>query len=113
VKELPLPARPQNDNRGNTSKTTAIILEKIKKLGKCNNMMLLEAVQKDRRLKKNQRIQYHLDRLRERDLITITHGWECKRQGKTKVDYKKRTIQLTVTGQYYTEFPDLIGDIIR
>lgn len=113
VKELPLPARLQNDNRGNTSKTTAIILEKIKKLGKCNNMMLLQEVQKDSRLKKNQRIQYHIDKLRELDFITITHGWEYMREGKTRVDYKKRTIQLTVTGQYYAEFPDLIGDIIR
>jgi hypothetical protein len=82
VKELPLPARPENDNRGNTSKTTAIILEKIKKLGKCNNTMLLEDVQKDRRLKNNQRIQYHLDKLRELDLITITHGWTYVRDGK-------------------------------
>jgi hypothetical protein len=113
VIELPLPARPENDNRGNTSKTTAIILEKIKKLGKCNNMMLLEEVQKDRRLKKNQRIQYHLDKLREMDLISITHGWEYMREGKTKVDYKKKTIQLTVTGKYYAEYPGLIGDIIR
>jgi hypothetical protein len=74
VMELPLPARPKNDNRGNTSKTTAIILEKIKNFGKCNNTMLLEKVQKDKRLKTNQRIQYHLDKLRELDLITVTHG---------------------------------------
>ena len=113
VKELPLPARPENDNKGNTSKTTAIILEKIKDFGKCNNMMLLEKVQKDRRLKKKQRIQYHINKLRELGLITITHGWEYIREGKSKVDYKKRTIRLTVTGQYYAEFPDLIGDIVR
>jgi hypothetical protein len=43
VKELPLPT---NDTRVNTSRTTAIILEKIKRLGKCNNMMLLESVLK-------------------------------------------------------------------
>ena len=112
VIELPLPARPENDDRGNTSKTTAIILEKIKKLGKCNNMMLLEDVQKDKRLKKSQRIQYHLDKLRGLDLITITHGWRYVRTGKPKIDYKKRTIQLTTTGRYYAEFPDLIGDIV-
>jgi len=105
VKELPLPTRPVNDNRGNTSKTTAIILEKIKQFGKCTNMMLLEKVQKDRRLKKNQRIQYHLDKLRELNLITITQGWEYTKEGKPKIDYKKRTIQLTLTGQYYAEFP--------
>ena len=60
--------------------------------------MLLEAVQKDRRLKKNQRIQYHLDKLRERDLITITHRWQYMREGKTKVDYKKRTIHAWYCG---------------
>jgi hypothetical protein len=112
VKELPLPIRPENDNRGNTSKTTAIVLEKIKKLKKCNNMMLLEEVQRDKRVKKNQRIQYHLDKLRERNLITIIQGWEYIKSGKSKIDYKKRTIQLTMTGQYYAEFPDLIGDLI-
>lgn len=111
VKELPLPLRPENDNKGKTSKTTAIVLEKIKKLGKCNNMMLLEQVQKDRRVKKNQRIQYHLDKLRDRDLISIKQGWSYIRNGKTKTDYKKRTLQLTPTGQYYAEYPDLIGDI--
>ena len=47
VKELPLPTRPENDSRGNTSKTTSIILQKIGKLGKCNNMMLLGSVRKD------------------------------------------------------------------
>ena len=77
--------------------------------GKCNNTMLLEKVQKDKRLKTNQRIQYHLDKLREPDLITITHGWQYLKDGKTKVDYKKRTIQITVTGKFYAQFPDLIG----
>lgn len=113
VKELPLPVRPENDNKGNSSKTTAIILELIKRLGKANNMMLLENVRKDRRLKKNQRIQYHLDKLREMDLITVNHGWSYVRDGKPKTDYKKRTIKLTATGQYYAEFPDLVGGLFR
>jgi Family of unknown function (DUF6293) len=112
VKELPLPARPENDNKGKTSKTTAIILQKIQKLGRCNHLMLTEEVRKDKRLKKNQRIQYHLDKLREREIITITLGWEYVRSGKSKIDYKKKTIQLSATGQYYAEYPELIGDII-
>ena len=74
--------------------------------------MLTEEVRKDRRLKKNQRIQYHLDKLREREIITITLGWEDVRSGKSKIDYKKKTIQLSATGQHDAEYPDLIGDIM-
>jgi hypothetical protein len=112
VQELPLPIRAENDNKGNTSKTTAIILEKIKNLGKCNHIMLREELRKEKRLKKKQRIQYHLDKLRDHELITISHGWSYIKNGKTKIDYKKRTIELTSTGQYFAEFPDLIGNIV-
>jgi len=116
VKELPMPARPEDDNKGNTSKTTSIVLEKIKKLGKCTNAMLLETVRKDSRIKKNQRIEYHLRKLYENDLISITIGWETpsksQKTGKPKIDYKKRTIQITPSGEYHAEFPDLVGDIV-
>lgn len=116
VKELPMPVRPEDDNRGNTSRTTAIILEKIKKLGKCTNQILLDEVRKDRRLKKNQRIQYHLKKLVENNLISITAGWEKRtrnpKTGKPDVDYKKRTIQLTPSGEYYADFPGLMGSIV-
>ena len=115
VKELPMLVRPENDNRGNTSKTTSIVLEKIKKLGKCTNAMLLEAVRKDPRIKKNQRIEYHLNKLFENNLISITIGWESPsktKTGKPKIDHKKRTIQLTSSGEYHAEFPDLIGSMV-
>lgn len=116
VKELPMPIRPEDDNRGNTSRTTAVILKKIKKLGKCTYKMLLEEVRKDPSLRKNQRIEYHLKKLLERNLISITIGWHSSRKnektGKPQIDYKKRTIQLTASGEYYAEFPDLIGTIV-
>ncbi|CUR51341.1 Putative endonuclease [Nitrosotalea devaniterrae] len=116
VKELPMPVRPEDDNRGNSSRTTAIILEKIKKLKKCTNKMLLEEIRKDSRLKKNQRMEYHLKKLLQNDLITITAGWEKstvnQRTGKHDIDYKKRTIRLTSSGEYYAEFPGLMGSII-
>lgn len=118
VKELPMPVRPEDDNRGNTSKTTSIVLEKIKKFGKCTHAMLLEKVRKDSRIKKNQRIEYHLKKLFENNLISITIGWETKskseKTGKyiSKMDYKKRTIQITPSGEYYAEFPDLVGNIV-
>jgi len=116
VKELPMPVRPEDDNRGNSSRTTMIILEKIKKLKKCTNKMLLEEIRKDSRLKKNQRMEYHLKKLLENNLITITAGWEKptvnQRTGKHDIDYKKRAIQLTSSGEYYAEFPGLMGSII-
>jgi len=115
VKELPIPIRPEDDNRGKTSRTTSIIIEKIKKLGNCTNSMLLEEVRKDHRLRRNQRIEYHLRKMLENNLITISIGWERKTLkphiGKPKIDYKKRTIRLTPLGEYYAEFPSLIGNL--
>jgi hypothetical protein len=115
VKELPMPVRPEDDNKGNTTRTTAIILEKIKKLGKCTNQMLLNEIRKDPRLKKNQRLEYHLNKLVENNLISITIGWEKTtknpRTGKNEIDRKKRTIQLTTSGEYYADFPGLMGSI--
>jgi len=116
VKELPMPVRPEDDNKGNTSRTTAIVLEKIKKLGKCTNRMLLEEMRKDPRLKKNQRLEYHLKKLTENNLITITIGWEKPtknlRTGKPEIDRKMRTIMLTPSGEYYADFPGLMGSIV-
>jgi Family of unknown function (DUF6293) len=119
VIELPLPARPINDNRGNTSKNTAIILQKIKEQVESNNSILIHEIQNDKRLKKKPRIQYHLDKLRDLGLIKIEQGWKYPRTNKrTKLveivtDYKKRTIRLTPTGEYYAEFPGLIDDLIK
>ena len=116
VKELPMPIRPEDDDRGNTSRTTAIVLEKIKKLGKCTHSMLLDEVRKDNRLKKNQRIEYSLKKLLENNLISITLGWEKPNKnlktGKPHIDHKKRTIQLTSSGEYYADFPGLLGSIV-
>lgn len=116
VKELPMPARPEDDNRGSTSRTTAIILQKIKKFGKCTNQMLLDKMRRDPRLKKNQRLEYHLKKLVENNLISIDIGWEKRtrnlRTGKPEVDRKKRTIQLTPSGEYYADFPGLMGSIV-
>ena len=115
VKELPMPIRPENDDRGNTSRTTAIIIGIIKKLGKCTNGRLLDEVRKDRSLNRKQRIEYHLKKLLEHNLITITVGWEKPtrniRTGKPNIDYKKRTIQLTALGEYYAAFPGLMGNL--
>jgi len=115
VKELPMPIRPEDNNFGNTSRTTSIIIQSIKKLGKCTNGMLLEEVRKDHRLSKNQRIEYHLRKLVENNFITVSIGWESQKRnpftGKPKIDHKKRTIRLTSLGEYYSEFPGLMGDL--
>jgi hypothetical protein len=111
VKELPIPPRPENDNRGKTSLTTAVILEKIRDSKKCTYNMLLKAIRQDPRCRKKQRIEYHLKKLKENNLISITLGWEYTQHGKLKMDHKKRTIMLTPSGSFYAKFPDLLGGL--
>jgi nucleoside-diphosphate-sugar epimerase len=111
VKELPMPPRPENDNRGRASLTTAIILEKISDFKKCTYKMLLEAIRQDHRCRKKQRIEYHLRKLKENNLISITLGWEYNKGGKLEMDHKKRTIMLTSSGSFCAKFPDLVGSI--
>jgi len=76
----------------------------------------LEEMRKDPRLKKNQRLEYHLKKLTENNLITITIGWEKPtknlRTGKPEIDRKMRTIMLTPSGEYYADFPGLMGSIV-
>lgn len=118
VKILPIPKRPINDDKGNTSKTTSIVLEKIKQLGKCTHKMLRDKVREDRRIrKKNQRIEHSLKILTDRQLITIEKGWvapNAKRSpytGEYQKDTRHVTIQLTETGKYFADFPDLVGNL--
>ena len=63
-----------------------------------------------------QKLQYHLTKLQANDLITITRGWVTETKdnftGQYKTDYKQTTIEITNTGKYYAEFPDLVGDIL-
>jgi hypothetical protein len=73
--------------------------------------VLLDAIRQDRRCKRKQRIEYHLRKLAENNLISITLGWKYEREGKLKMDQKKRTIMLTSLGRYYAKFPDLLGSI--
>jgi hypothetical protein len=115
---LPIPKRPVNDAKGNTSKTTSIVLEKIKKLKKCTHQMLRDEVRKDRRIKnKNQRIEHSLKILSSRDLISVEQGWVAPGatkdpySGKYKKDTRSVTIQLTKQGEYYANFPDLVGNL--
>lgn len=120
VKELPMPIRPENDNLGNTSKTTALVLEKInklvKKLGKCNNRMLLTEIQKDPKSRSIKRIEYTLNILENNNLITRTAGWETSKKnnktGKNIINRKLKTIRLTPTGEFYAEYPGLMGSIV-
>jgi len=55
-------------------------------------------------------------KLLENNLISITIGWEKPtknlKTGKPQIDYKKRTIQITSSGEYYADFPGLLGSIV-
>ena len=117
VAELPVPSIPLDDSRGNTTKTTSIILQQIAKYDKVNNVRLLDDLKKKIKKLTPQKLQYHLNKLETNNLITRERGWVTitvsRTTGKEKIktDNKKTTIQLTSTGQYYAEFPDLIGNL--
>ena len=59
-------------------------------------------------------------KLEENNLITISRGWTTGKTTKDsftgesiapKINQKLTTIQITSTGKYYAEFPDLVGNI--
>ena len=123
VMELPVPTRAVDDYRGETSKTTSIILQKILELSPTNNQYLLEKLEnteiivikpdKDRKkFKKHKKItgqllSYHLKKLEDAGCITKTRGWQ---KGKKK-DSKLNTIKITETGKYYAYYPEVIGEV--
>ena len=117
VKELPVPSIPRNDSRGNTTKTTSIVLQFIGKLGTTNNSLLLHKLQDSRKVTKltPQKLYYHLQKLETNKLITIERGWvhgTNPRTGQPRINRTLTTIELTVQGEYYAEFPDLVGNIV-
>ena len=117
VRELPVPSIPRNDSRGNTTKTTSIVLQFIGKLGKTNSSLLLHKLQDSRKITKltPQKLSYHLQKLEANNLITITRGWvhgTDRRTGQPRINRTLTTIELTVLGKKYAEFPDLVGNIV-
>ena len=116
VLELPVPSIPRNDSRGNTTKTTSIVLQFIGKLGKTNSSLLLHKLQDSRKITKltPQKLSYHLQKLEAYNLITITRGWVHgidRRTGQPRINRTLTTIELTVLGKKYAEFPDLVGNM--
>tara|TARA_Y100000996_G_scaffold286697_1_gene226331 strand:+ start:134 stop:910 length:777 start_codon:yes stop_codon:yes gene_type:complete len=122
VIELPVPSIPRDDSRGSTTQTTSIVLQTISKTEKTNNVLLIEKLQKIKEVKKMtpQKLQYHLKKLEANNLITISRGWTTGRVSKNsltgesippKINQKLTTIQITTAGEFYAEFPDLVGDI--
>ena len=118
VLELPLPSIPRDDNRGSTTKTSSIVLELIGELRKTNNSRLLGKLEGDKRIGKlsPQKLQYHLNKLEVNKLITINRGWVTGKKnqytGQYVIDKKKTPIEITNTGKYYADFPDLVGNIL-
>jgi DNA-binding transcriptional ArsR family regulator len=126
VRELPVPSRAENANGGKTDRTSSAVLEKISKLSPTNNSNLLEklsdveiTIQKirpgDKPIIKHtkftgQKLSYHLKRLEEKGLITITKGWAYGKDNRRK-NNRTNTITVTETGKYYAEYPDLLGEV--
>jgi hypothetical protein len=125
VRELPVPSRAENTSQGESTRTSSIVLEKIKELSPTNNKHLLEKLGSEKApvVKKipgsnktktvykkftGQILSYHLNKLDDAGLITRVRGWVS---GKKK-NNKLNTITITETGKYYAEFPDVIGEVI-
>ncbi|CAD6368401.1 putative CRISPR-associated protein [metagenome] len=125
VRELPVPSRAENTTSGSTTKTSALVIEKIRELEPTNNKHLLEKlstekvemIKIDPKTKKKKKVfkkftgqilSYHIKKLVEAGLITSERGWK---KGK-KTDYKLNTIKLTETGKHYADYPDVIGEVL-
>lgn len=124
VIELPVPTRAVDDHKGNTTKTTSIILQKILEFSPTNNKHLLEKLanekievirprmegKKSKVYKKinGQLLSYHLKKLEDAGCITKKRGW----QKGNKKDDKLNTIEITETGRFYAYYPDVIGEVV-
>ena len=94
---------------------TSIILQKIARTEKTNNVKLLNDLKGRIRKITPQMLQYHLTKLEKNNLITRSRGWVTgvsQYTGQVKMNNKLTTIQLTSTGEYYAEFPDLVGNLV-
>jgi len=133
VRELPVPGRAENNSRGKNVKTSSIILSKLREFGRpCSNKEFLEYlvnsktkfphVVKDPKTKeeiivlknfenKPQLLSYHLGLLLNADLIVILSNLRVNPDSRKK-DRRQNTIALTDSGQYYADYPDILGDIL-
>jgi hypothetical protein len=133
VRELPVPGRAENNSKGKSVKTTAIILSKIREFGRpCSNKELLEYlintntkfpfVKKDPKTNteitelrtfkdKPQLLSYHLGKLLESDLIVILSNLRVNPDSRKK-DRRQNTIGLTESGKHYADYPDILSDIL-
>ena len=100
VFELPIPIIP----RANTlRKRQSSILQKINEYKKINN----KKIESDLKLRPTE-LNYHLIELEKKNLITISRGWEYTKDSKIKTDKRQITIEVTKSGEFISEFPELI-----
>ena len=125
VRELPLPSRSSNSTRGDSLKTTGLVLSKLRELNvPCTPKFLFEKLEgvlfpyvtKDEKSGKEitemrpftqQLISYHIGKLDEMGLIELTEGYIKK--GERKKNRRSKTITLKEMGTYYADYPDLLG----
>ncbi len=128
VRELPVPSRAENTSKGDSTKTTGIILSKLREIDRgCTNKYLLEMlenvkfpfVKKDPKTDKEvtemrafypQLLTYHLRKLENSELIKIEDGF--REEGKRKKSGRQNTITLTETGKHYADYPDILGEVL-
>ncbi len=129
VRELPVPSRAENTSKGDSTKTTGIILSKLREINRgCTNKYLLEMLENTKfpfvtKDKKNldkeitemrpigaQLLSYHLRKLESADLIAIENGF--REEGKKRKSGRQNTITLTETGKHYADYPDILGEVL-
>ncbi len=133
VRELPVPGRAQNNSKGKDVKTSAIILSKLREFDRpCSNkeflLYLVETktkfpfVKKDPKTKmeitelrtfenRGQLLSYHFGKLLDAELIVIIKNLRIN-IGSRQRDRRINTIDLTESGRYYADYPEIIGDVL-
>jgi len=128
VRELPVPTRAENTSKGDSTKTTGIVLAKLREIDKdCTAKYLFGElvgvkfpfVKKDKKTDKEitemraftpQSLNYHLRKLKESELITVEAGF--REEGKKRKNGRQNTIILTETGKHYADYPDILGEVL-
>jgi hypothetical protein len=133
VRELPVPGRAENNSKGKDTRTSAIILSKLRDYDRpCSNKDFLEYlvdndvkfpfVKKDPKTNreitelrtfedKPQLLSYHLGKLLNAELIELTSNPNVKSKS-TKKDRRQNTIVLTEAGKHYADYPDILGNVL-
>ena len=130
VRELPVPTKTENTSRGGAQKTTSIILSAIRKFEEpvspttlrddlINSGVKFPFVKRDKKTNTEitelrsfspQLIAFHTGKLRDANLVEEIEVTRKTKSGKK--DRRVKLLALTTSGQYYADYPDILGSIL-